>query len=1008
MKRGKILAIAITIVMVLTLLVACVPVEEIDKCANGHTYVDGVCTVCGEKDPSYVPPVQVKSLTVNNAGVVDVGDNEIVTVNCGGVTLKGGDLTTLTIASSVGDGEVTLDGVKAKVVNVYGGGVNSIYVKGGSKIADVKIQRVGGNVRVVVEDNSSIEVTVVDDGCDDVILTGTFGNVEVASQSNTVSFVGATVTTIEVSAGSNRVQTDKDTLVDTVKISEKAEKALVSIEGEAKKVLTEAPKSQIEVKGKVEQVELSKSASQAKVSTVSGSTTVNVITKAAETQIIGYGKVESVEVGAGGDGAKIDVAGAEVKTDSTVKDVTSNGTTIEAGKTTTTSTIPPYTPPQIVTVEVSTFAELRAAVDNATLNSVIKLTADLTHDTYDWQTDDFAIKSKDRAHYFTIDLNGHILGCEIDIRGAYPTNAVENASVEFPYSINVKFINSMPATGHIGSTTGQNDYAFLILGYSNVRLELVGIKAYGNRGALYTNGEFNGATIIATDCEFYGLRDNNNAGAYLAGNHVYTFGNCYFNGNDGLYAKSGAYTFNDCIFVADGDYVDPSHYGNGFNVTGNALVLDCATGYGQRLTATIEDAAFVSENGYGIMMAKTAGTGLTAAFYDDCNVEVKGHIETKLNGKYAFAYVMEGGESNYSEDDADVTMVAVSSMTISEDVTIPEGYKVIIDSAAALTIASGKTLTVEGRIIDHGIIVNNGTIVMRGKIEGQIQMNTGSLLKTPFSASLIDIAGVGSGTFSVTNGSKFTLGATTSSKQGAMNITFDTGTATLNSNHIMTPNTSATIAEGATFVIPSGKTLYNYGAVKVDGTLTINGTINTYTDLTAGNLATVWGQPGVEVEFVDADKVANAGNIFGGGSINLGATAVVVLGGDLNANSFSVTSGAHVTVNTGSTVTIVKDSTVTIPSGVVFTNDGSIVVNGTLDLTNLAYGPTGLVANRDGTLRIGGTGTLYLLRAWHSITDPNTMRVITGESGATMIYDKVDPNVDVTFVHNGTAWAEQA
>ena len=64
-------------------------------------------------------------------------------------------------------------------------------------------------------------------------------------------------------------------------------------------------------------------------------------------------------------------------------------------------------------------------------------------------------------------------------------------------------------------------------------------------------------------------------------------------------------------------------------------------------------------------------------------------------------------------------------------------------------------------------------------------------------------------------------------------------------------------------------------------------------------------------------------------------------------------------------VTVAEDTTVTVAAGKKLTItcgagglviDGTIAVNGTLDVSALSYGESGLIANRAGNLAIGATG----------------------------------------------------
>ena len=106
-----------------------------------------------------------------------------VLIQSEGVTLKNltikGDLI---IADGVGEGEVTLDGVKVEgKVIVRGGGVNSLFFVGNSGIEDVELAKPFGDVRIVVASSANVGNIFVGPGSKGVIIEGSFGSLEVAA-----------------------------------------------------------------------------------------------------------------------------------------------------------------------------------------------------------------------------------------------------------------------------------------------------------------------------------------------------------------------------------------------------------------------------------------------------------------------------------------------------------------------------------------------------------------------------------------------------------------------------------------------------------------------------------------------------------------------------------------------------------------------------------------------------------------------------------------------------------
>ena len=102
------------------------------------------------------------------------------------------------MTQGVGTGEFTLMNSKvADTMYVNGGGANSIRIVG----SDVNnlvtyVDSSTGAVRVSVSGNSNVTVVTINDGCDDVILDGTYTNVIVEGNSRVTVAEGTTVSSI--------------------------------------------------------------------------------------------------------------------------------------------------------------------------------------------------------------------------------------------------------------------------------------------------------------------------------------------------------------------------------------------------------------------------------------------------------------------------------------------------------------------------------------------------------------------------------------------------------------------------------------------------------------------------------------------------------------------------------------------------------------------------------------------------------------------------------------------
>lgn len=189
--------------------------------------------------------------SINRASVVKMLDNAIkgfyqkageytgdvqgnAVVNAPNVILKNMKISgNLIIAEGVGDGDVQLDNVKVEgKLIVRGGGVNSIRITGSSQISSVIIQKTDdGGIRVVTEGGAVIEAVFVDDGKDDVILTGSFKAVTVAADVP-VSAVSANIGSVNVTGAGASLTVDSASKIAAVSVAETAVNTEISVKGE--------------------------------------------------------------------------------------------------------------------------------------------------------------------------------------------------------------------------------------------------------------------------------------------------------------------------------------------------------------------------------------------------------------------------------------------------------------------------------------------------------------------------------------------------------------------------------------------------------------------------------------------------------------------------------------------------------------------------------------------------------------------------------------------------------
>ncbi|HOT69821.1 MAG TPA: leucine-rich repeat protein [Clostridia bacterium] len=129
---------------------------------------------------------------------------------------------------------------------VRGGGVNSIIIRGSSTIAKVVVSRADGEVRIEVDDESNVEVIYIDDGSDDVIITGSVQTLDVVANDITVVAREAKIESTTITGENCNLIVNKDSEINKVEIA--AQNANVSGKGTVKeaKVQEDGSNSKIE------------------------------------------------------------------------------------------------------------------------------------------------------------------------------------------------------------------------------------------------------------------------------------------------------------------------------------------------------------------------------------------------------------------------------------------------------------------------------------------------------------------------------------------------------------------------------------------------------------------------------------------------------------------------------------------------------------------------------------------------------------------------------------------
>ncbi len=247
--------------------------------------------------------VKAGTYTDDLYGNVIINVSDVVLSN---ITVKGD----LIIADGVGNGDVTLDNVTVTGRTVIrGGGINSIKITGKSNLQNIIIARVDGQVRVYATDGTEIG-NVIADGNDDVIIEGTFGNIEVTAPDIIVKAISANI--------------------DSAVVSGENSKIIVAGDSNARRVILSSKNSSAEISGTVTKIQTTKDATNASITAAAGSKITNAEINSEGSTVSGNGNVASVNANA--DNIKVTTPNTGVTAGEGTYGVTAGGVAINEGQ----------------------------------------------------------------------------------------------------------------------------------------------------------------------------------------------------------------------------------------------------------------------------------------------------------------------------------------------------------------------------------------------------------------------------------------------------------------------------------------------------------------------------------------------------------------------------------------------------------------------------------------------------------------------------------------------------
>lgn len=148
-------------------------------------------------------------------------------------TIKGN----LYIADAVGAGDISLENTKVEG-NIYarGCGDRSIHLEEGTTANSVVLINPYCATRLVVDEDSTINGVLVNNGTDEVTLQGNVGNVVMNVSDVDLTFEEANASTVIINSADSTITVDKDSVVDTMSIASSSSGVTVDSKGKVNRL----------------------------------------------------------------------------------------------------------------------------------------------------------------------------------------------------------------------------------------------------------------------------------------------------------------------------------------------------------------------------------------------------------------------------------------------------------------------------------------------------------------------------------------------------------------------------------------------------------------------------------------------------------------------------------------------------------------------------------------------------------------------------------------------------
>ena len=190
-------------------------------------------------------------LEINKSQVITLDDDYIkVVVTIEDVILNDGKVDHLVLDKSIQDGNVTLNNIEGRLLEVKGGGSNSIYVNG-SSFDNVEVKREEGAIRLALDEISKISTLTVLEGSKDVIISGNIDNLDVNASSITIENTNTTLNRGTINGSNNVFILDINSSIEELYVN--GDNNEIVINGYVERLIVSG-KSNITINGNVKEI----------------------------------------------------------------------------------------------------------------------------------------------------------------------------------------------------------------------------------------------------------------------------------------------------------------------------------------------------------------------------------------------------------------------------------------------------------------------------------------------------------------------------------------------------------------------------------------------------------------------------------------------------------------------------------------------------------------------------------------------------------------------------------